>query len=65
MKKKKKRVKVAKVIPNIDVSTEKVPIHEVVLHVESPEPPPLDVEEEFGELTETPKKKGFWGWLTR
>jgi hypothetical protein len=65
MTKKKKRVRVHKVTPHIEPD-----VHEVVLHVESPEPPPQDVHEETHEdvgfqepIATTRKKRGIWAWL--
>ena len=59
-RKAKKRVKVVKVTPHIEPD-----VHEVVLHVESPEPPPPTEEaSEFHEpIVSTPKKRGLWNWL--
>jgi hypothetical protein len=55
-----KRVKVVKVVPNVAPDT-----HEIVLHVEAPEPPPaIEEAAEFHEpLARTAKKRGFWSWL--
>jgi len=59
-KKTKKRIRVKKIIPNIAEN-----LHEIVLEVESPVPPPeiIDVEEFHEPVASTQQKKGFWAWL--
>lgn len=59
-KKKRRKVKVVSVKPFVAPDT-----HELTLHVEADEPPPIaEFPCELEDFPELPaKKRSFWGWL--